>query len=232
MNRSTPSTTSHRAADPAAVARLTRRAAEELAKHDHLGAAAIVVKLLLGVPLCIIGPFLVTIVLKLIDWNFKWGILPDFEWTFVLAMLLFLPLLFWTRRRSPESSFADQADSGGSPLDADSYTEFVVRKEQLFAAAAVDVMMLGPRLVGSALDGLRGRSGVDPALRQAAAELAAELFQAGEGVAIKSLVRPGRSWPQLVRCAAYLLDRDWVGVSGKGDRIWLSSLARGRLGAG
>jgi hypothetical protein len=54
-----------------------------------------------------------------------------------------------------------------------------------------------------------------------AAEVVADLLEAGEGLPVRRLLRPDRQAAQLHCAIQYLVRRDWAGVSRRRDRVWL-----------
>ncbi len=102
---------------------------------------------------------------------------------------------------------------------------------RLAVAAYADVLMLGPRLLWAFVEWMTGRHAGDAALRTAAAQVTVELFDAGEGLPIKRLVRPDRPAQAVIRCVEYLVAREWAGLSSDRKRAWLLTPARERLAA-
>ena len=106
----------------------------------------------------------------------------------------------------------------------------------LFVAAWTVILLAtvfgltGPRLLWEVYDRARGAPGADRAVRVAAAEVAVDLLDAGRGLPVRRLVRPGRTAAEVWRAVRYLGDREWVGVSRRRDRVWLLSPVVERLG--
>ena len=73
-----PSTGSHR----------VQRVMRALERDETFGAASVGLKLLVGIPLCLLAPLVVTVVLKSIEREFRADVLPGFEMTFLAATAL------------------------------------------------------------------------------------------------------------------------------------------------
>jgi hypothetical protein len=201
----------------------------ELDAVDRMAWTVVATKLAIGVPLCLVGPAFVTLLIKSLERNAGASLLPGFFATFCLVTLVLFPLMLWYERRTA-GEFLSDALSGESADRASSYGEYQLRSTRLTWTAYVEIALTGPRLAWEVVDGSRGRSRIDPAERQLAAEIVADLFDAGQGVPTKSLFKPGRHPKRVVAAVEYLAKREWVGTSKTRDRIWLSSPARQRLG--
>jgi hypothetical protein len=208
-----------------------QRVLRELDAADRLSWTFFATKLAIGVPLCLVGPAFVTLLIKSIERNAGARLLPGFLATFCLVTLVLFPLMLWYERRTAGEFLSDAVR--GEPTDRpSSYGEYELRTTKLAWTAYVEIALTGPRLAWEVVDGSRGRSRVDPVERQLAAEIVADLFDAGQGVPTKTLFKPGRHPKQVVAAVEYLARREWIGTSKTRDRIWLSSPARERLGGG
>jgi hypothetical protein len=203
----------------------------ELAGSEKLGGAVVAGKLAIGVPLCLIGPAVVTSILFWFER--QWGLhtLPDGTATFGLVSLAVVPLMFWLDHRTRGRFMSEAVEGETNPYRASSYGEYEFGTTKLAWMAYVELALTGPRLVREAIDYVRGRPVGSPATRAAAARLVVDLLAAGEGRNLRSLVRPARPPAEVERSVAYLLARDWVGVSSRRDRVWLLSATRDRLAA-
>lgn len=152
---------------------------EELAADEKFGAASVALKLLLGVPLCLLGPFFVTVILKSIELRGHGDWLPGFGSTFLLATAVLVPLLLLLEFRTRGGFFSDSLQGETTPFAASSYGEYRLQSAKLAWFGYTEVALTGPRLVLEAVEALRGRQPVDLPLRVAAAEIAVELFDAG-----------------------------------------------------
>ena len=220
-------TTATSQAGPSRAERVPRA----LAASESLGTAAAFGKLLLGIVLCLPLPLVVAVVAKSVEVRQRAHLLPGFWGTFALASCVVVPLLLglhWLDRRKDGDYFSDAVD-GTAPDAPSSYGEYRLQSGRLAAAAYADVIMLGPRMLWAFFEWLAGRQSGDAALRTAAAQVAVELLEAGEGLPVKRLIRLGRPAQEVTRCLRYLVAREWVGVSSDGRRAWLLTPARERL---
>ena len=89
--------------------------------------------------------------------------------------------------------------------------------------------MAAPIAVGAVIDHWRGKPLATPQLRAIAAQVVIELLDAGEGIPLKQLVRPDRPARDLWRAVQYLKQREWIDISSRKDRIWMSDEMRKKL---
>lgn len=210
-----------------------QRVMSELVVSEQLGAAAVVTKVAIGLPLALIGPAIFTLIILSGYTRARRGEdaahPPSFLLVMVIVTAVVLPLLMWFERRSRGEFFSDGVRGEPSPSQASSYGEYEMLSTRMSLLAYVELALTGPRLLWEAIDSMRGRTVGNAELRAAAAELVCELLDAGEGRQITQLVRPGRSAAHVQYVAKYLLRMEWVGMSSKRDRVWLASNVRERL---
>jgi hypothetical protein len=217
---------------PPAGGERCRRILNELIASESLGWAGAVGKVAVGVPLCLVGPFFVAAVLKSIEIRAGADFLPGFAATWALATLVIVPLLMRLERRTRGEFLCDAHRGETPPYEASSYGEYQLQSTRFLWTAYTEIALLGPRLLWAFIDWVMQRPAADAGTRAAAAAVVADLFDAGQGVPVRQLVRPDRP-PDTVRAAVrYLVDRDWVGTSKRGDRVWLLTPVRERLGRG
>jgi hypothetical protein len=218
---------------PATGAHRVQRVMRELEAAETFGAASVGIKLLVGIPLCLPAPLVVTVVLKRLEWRWRADFLPGFEATFLLAAAVLVPLLMRLARRTRRQHFADGVRDGmtaeSSRYRVSGSEGFRLRSPALEWHVYAEIALSGPRLVWSAIDAVSGKVAVDPPLRVAAAEVAVELCDAGESRALGELVRPNRPPPVVSRAVHYLLRRHWLCISTGRDRVWLTTPVRERL---
>src|SRR5688572_28002768 len=109
---------------PAAGGDLTQRVMSELIKLESLSWAAAIGKLALGIPLCLLGPFLIAAVVKSIQLRAGGGVLPSFPVMWALATIVLVPLLMWLERRTRGEFYSESIRGESSPLEASSYGEY------------------------------------------------------------------------------------------------------------
>lgn len=210
-----------------------QRAMRALETDETLGAASVGVKLVVGILLCLLPPLVVTLLLKRIEWRLRADFLPGFEVTFLVATAVLVPLLMRLERRTRGRFYADGVRDGMSAetthYDASSVEGFRLRSPALEWRAYAEVALTGPVLVWSVIDAVSGKVPTDPPLRFVAAQIAVEVYDAGQSVALHELVRPDRPPWVVSRAIHYLLRRGWVCLSARRDRVLLTTPARERL---
>jgi hypothetical protein len=201
----------------------------ELVRSQSLDLAGAVVKLAIGLPLCLLGPLFVAVLIEPLVLRWGGGLLPSFGTIFLVLTAVLLPLLLWLERRTKGEYFADvmREESRTPPDSCDD--DFRRRDTGLAWAFFTEIALLGPRLVWAFINWLRGRPHGEPSSRIVAAQIACELFAQGESLPLSALVRPDRPRAQVAAAVKQLLAIDWVGLSVHHDRVWLSSRTHDRL---
>ena len=202
----------------------------ELVASEAVETSGVLMKFVIGLPLCLFGPLLITAIAKSIEAKWDGHVLPGFAVSSSAVALVLVPLMFWYERRT-RGEFYGEALRGESVERASSRGEYEMRNTTRAWIAFVEIALTGPRLVLEACDAARGRTRCGQAERTLAAEIVADLFEAGRGVPSKSLFKPGRPPRDVVSAVDSLTRLDWVGTSKARDRIWLSSRARAKLSA-
>lgn len=103
---------------PATGTPRVQRIAHQLKMAEALGGAAVATKLAVGVPLSLIGPFVIASFLFAIDRRVQADVLPGFGATFLLACAVIVPWLMWLERRSRGEFFMDAVRGETTPLGA------------------------------------------------------------------------------------------------------------------
>src|SRR5687768_4770583 len=214
---------------PATGSHRVQRVVAELAADERFGAASVGLKLLIGVPLCLVGPLFVTVILLSVEFKAHGDWFPGFGVTFLLVTAVLVPLLMLLERRTRGQFLSDSVKGESTPWSASSYGEYELQSAKFAWIGYIEVALTGPRLVWEAIESLRGHKPVDAPLRAAAAEIVVELLDAGEGMPLQQLVRPGRLPVDAWRAVSYLARHDWVGISTRRDRVWLATPVRERL---
>src|SRR5688500_5372164 len=169
----------YRAGPDRAAVRLAR-VQRELAVGESLNGAAVALRLALGIPLALIGPFVITVFLVFIELRLRNDIFFGFGGTFCLLTLVLIPLLMWYERRSRGEFLTDAVRGETSPLQASSYGEYELQSAKFSAIGWTEVALTGPRLLWEAIDSLRRRAPAARPIRTLAAELVVDLYDAGE----------------------------------------------------
>jgi hypothetical protein len=206
-----------------------QRAMRALEADETLGAASVGIKLVVGILLCLLPPLVVALLLKRIEWRLRADFLPGFEGTFLVATAILVPLLMRLERRTRGRFNADGLRDGMSVettrYDASSVEGFRLRSPALEWQVYAEVALTGPVLVRSVIDAVSGKVPADPPLRVVAAQIAIEVYDAGQSVALQELVRLGRPPWVVSQAIHYLLRRGWVCMSVRRDRVLLTTPA-------
>jgi hypothetical protein len=145
---------------------------------------------------------------------------------FLLACLVVTPTLFWLERRTAGEYGSELLRGTSSP---NSYGELEMMQMKAWWVFWMELALIGPRLVLGAADCMRGQPRGDPATRAIAAAILVRLLDADEGIVIRDLIGPDYSGADVLRAVKFLEAQDWVDLSGKRDRVWLTSMARNTL---
>jgi hypothetical protein len=207
----------------------TARIANELAKDEALGAAAASGKLALGLAMCLIGPAFVTAIICDIESRWDWRSAPSFGITFLVVAAILVPILMWLERRTRGEFLVDAMRGQSDPLSASSYGEFCLEQDTVIFKVYTEIALLGPRLVWNFIDWMRGKPLVDATTRIEAARIVAALFASDAACPIAGLIAPEHPRAAVARAIRYLLGKEWIDLSARRDRIWLSSRVRQRL---
>ncbi|HEX5243396.1 MAG TPA: hypothetical protein VFW23_09075 [Tepidisphaeraceae bacterium] len=203
--------------------------ANELAKDEALGAAMASAKLALGLAMCLIGPAFVTGILCDIEDRWDWRSAPGFGITFLIVAAILVPILMWLERRTRGEFLADAMRGQSNPLTASSYGEFCLEQDTVIFKVYTEIALLGPRLVWNFVDWMRGKPLVDAETRIEAARIVAALYANDAACPIADLIVPEHPKAAVARAIRYLLAKEWIDISARRDRIWLSSRVRQRL---
>lgn len=212
---------------PGAGPHRVQRAAQELATAEKLGVAAVAANIALGVPLCLVAPLTIAAVTKAVEFKWGGGVLPGFWMTASLLAVVIVPVLMWYERRTRGEYLSDAVRGETSPYDASSYGEYQLQRAKMLSIGFTELALTGPRLLWTAID--RTGSAGDASVRKVAAEVAVELLDAGSGVPVRQLVRPDRPAADVAAAVDYLAARDWVGLSSRRDRVWLTTPTRQQM---
>ena len=204
-----------------------QRAAQELATAERLGIVAVAANIALGAVLCLVAPLTIAAVAKSVEFKWGGGVLPGLWMTASLLAVVIVPLLMWYERRTRGEYLSEAVRGETSPYDASSYGEYQLQSAKMLSIGFTELALTGPRLLWAAID--RTGSAADARVRTVAAQVAVELLDAGTGVAVCKLVRPDRPEVEVTAAVKYLAARDWVGLSSRRDRVWLTTPTRQRM---
>jgi hypothetical protein len=188
----------------------------------------ITAKFAIGISLSFLGPAVIASIVHRFLGRTETGLL---DWTslFLFSCLL-IPIVYYAEWRSRGNFFVDEMRAQGAGTDSSyipaSYGEFRLRQGAAVAALFTEILLLAPRLVFSALFDLRQRVELTYDELTRAAEIVLELYDVTNGIPVADLRRGSESPQSLRRIFQYLRFHDWIGVSKRGDNVWLLTTAR------
>jgi hypothetical protein len=203
----------------------TQHVLRELMSDESMSILLVAGKVALGLPLCLVGPLIVTAVL---EWPRRWQVPGDFGPTFLVISCITLPLLMWLERRT-RGEFLWKSLDAVTPGHKGWDTRPTPAGADL--AAVVELALFGPRLLWSVIDWFREREPVDPVVRVTAAHIALELYDANNSRTLMELVRPDRPPAEVIRAANYLVRCGWTDLYRNSQRLRLRGFVRSRLTA-
>jgi hypothetical protein len=201
------------------TARIVRRDAvlHVLRGGEKLQATSIFLRLLFGLLLSLLLPFLVAWSFQGIAYAAHWDDPPGWWTGFAVAVAVLVPLMMLLVR------LMDRVDPHESVAD------YERRLQESSGTAPLHIFFVGPRLIWSAIDGLRGRSEVRHASESDACTLVEALYLAEKGQPLADLVDAVLPEHRL-KAALRLLERfDLADQSADGKKVWLRSDFRRQL---
>jgi hypothetical protein len=224
----------HGPVDPKPPTRVDAAAAIEVEKHlrsresfKKLGIAA---QLLFGLPALLFGP----ITLSSIYWvtGLLWGMYVPWTWVFLASLIVLVPLLFWTERRSGGDYYAVAVRSthGSSDglrfpmtglLDVDLILSYR-RNPRDVGIGLVELFLWGPRQILEAKRTFWGMAHLSMVSRSRAAEMLLTIERC-DHVDLTTLCGNDVDSGNVI---AYLVWYDWIGISADTHRAWLESDSR------
>jgi hypothetical protein len=186
-----------------------------LRSRDRRFHACMFTLLLLGLPLCLIGPLLITG----IAWALtaRRGNFIDFWHTFWIVTAVGVPLLLLLAA-ALKGSVLDQAAEEGT-FDASSVAGFYAARRAAGPLVVIEIANAGPRMVLHSVRRLlaRRRAGSPDFARVARAVVT--LFAADGGIPPAQLVESGERAEVLEKLLPFLMFHDLADVSKNGDRV-------------
>jgi hypothetical protein len=211
---------------PGTAAHRVQQVIRLLEQAEALSWAGIAARIILGVPLCLAAPIALT---AAVGSSLLHGAIDvSRQLLFLILSLLVLPLLFWLERRSA-GDFGNDLLRGTET--ASSYGAFELAQIKLWCIFWMELALLGPRLVLSAADQVRGTTRGDPVTRALAAGILLELLDSDGSLLIRELAMPDHTAADMVRAVKFLKTHDWIDLARRRDRLWLTSEARTKLAA-
>ena len=199
--------------------------------------------ILVGLPLCFLAPLM----LGSLFW-FSSGMLFGWHpWTWFVfgSAVILIPLLIHLEVRTAGNFLGEAARDFATDKAMDGRAMIGLAMggfggAALARAAAnpraatsgiVEFFLIGPRMLVPGFRHLRGAARMKGIDRARAAEVVTRLRSSSSGVAIKSLLSAGEAPESLGRTLHWLAFYDWIGIGEKGEKVFLFSESRARLGA-
>lgn len=157
---------------------------------------------------------------------------PGFRFWLLLYLIVLVPLMIWQERRTRGGFFTLAQADVDLTRDPENVGEFLLNRSKANATALIDGFMWAPRAFLAGFRAIRGirETGLDLVLPEAA-DLLTLMLSLDGGVKIKSLAPPGEDPMQLMPTLKWLDTHDYIGISTRGDRVWVSTFAKKRLQA-
>lgn len=148
----------------------------------------------------------------------------------LIYLVALVPLLIWQERRTRGGFFTFAQPDVDLTRDRDNLGEYLLERSKSNATAIVEGFMWAPRAIFAGVRAIRGirETGLDLVLPEAA-DLLTLLLSLDGGVKIKDLAPPGQDPMQLMPTLKWLDAHDYIGISTRGDRVWVSTFAKKRL---
>lgn len=220
--------------------RRVRRLESVISRHEMLARFGTLAKALLGVPLTLVGPPVLALLIQGFLWH-EWDYQVALWRVMVCASLAIVPALIWTEVWRGER-FLVEASQGAPPV-AGLFTPMsnyhaamlgigpaaILANRERFFASVVEILLTGPRLLVGAFREFRLAHRLGRADTTRSARLLAALLARKEGVALKSLQRPGEPLERVLRALNQLIRLGWAGVSARESRVYVYTKARRML---
>jgi hypothetical protein len=206
------------ALDPAAAVAFVRKC-----ESAHLGRMTALV--CAGLPCCLLGPFFVTVLLWMrasrnFDLNFH------FAATFWLVAAVMVPVMFLVAASVKGSILEAGADS----FDTDSLGGHLAARRAALPMLVLEIGNIGPRMVLHFFRRTAARQRAGRVAADRLAEAVCTLASVDGGISPAKLLLPGESADVLEPLLGVLLFHELADLSKSGDRVWLTSPARRKLG--
>lgn len=207
-----------------------------LARRERLFFLKLAVMLLVGVPLCAMGP----IVLASLFW-FSIGRVFQVWWSWNSYLAVFtvvsLPLLFRLEYQTQGNYFSQlmQEPSRATGLSLLSPSSSIGNLGALAAWAAnpgktaggfVELFMYGPRLILGAICRFRMSRSAGRPDRARAIEIVQLLLARDGGLELERILRGGETRESILPTLAWLVYHRWIDVGQKNQRVWLLTESR------
>lgn len=219
----------------------TRRIVALLQERERWHVGKSVALLICGIPLSLVGPCTITGMFWLANflsrtgWPIPWG------WVFCGLTVTMVPILIRMAYRSTADDFdraVRESDvhvphrglifvSGTFPRVLAGVA--VAANAGLIARGFTDVFLAGPRMAVAWWRQTQMAKSLGCVDLARVAEIVRLLFGVDGGIDPGHALRPEETAEDRARLLAYLVHYGWIGVRGDGQRIWLTSSAKGWL---
>lgn len=184
-----------------------------------------VLKILAGIPLSLLGPFVVAWFIKIIDVRSRLHLLGSFGEVLAVCCVLLLPLMFWYMRRERGEILLKMLEYEPVRYDHTGHRAHSAALMALF----VEVTLLGPRLLWSVIDRMRVGESTDPATRTSAARVVVTLLKSEAFIDIRSLASKELTIEAIPPAIKYLRQLDWIQASRNRNEISFRWSVRNQL---
>ena len=190
-----------------------------------------------GIPLSFIAPALCTTMFTYIQeqWHISHPIGGGI--IFALASIVLIPLLHLLEHRTHGQFLLDAARAAGvdgsvndlGMLHTASRGEWELQTAKATWAAWIEIFLFAPRLTMSAIRQWKLRRDLGRVNPNRAADLIIAMLAVDRGVETQRLSCVGETSADLHRILLLLSLHGWIGISKRGDKVWLHSDARATL---
>jgi hypothetical protein len=197
-----------------------RKIANALETEQVLEWGVVAFRLLIGIPWCFVVPLIIAGI---------FGRSAESTTVFFLAAAIIVPFLFWLTR-PPNTDFVwEEVQSAAFARPFNIRRRLSINPLTIDPAGFVLLLLMGPRLIWSALEELRRPATVTLEQRLVCARIAAQLMDANGSQPICMLwpIDPDRK--VIAQALRYLENRGWLFVSAGRDRVSLAASIRKEL---
>jgi hypothetical protein len=194
-------------------------------------------QLAFGIIVSFLAPLVILLFVLMACWGWRTHRCP-WWWYFVGGAIVTLPLLYRLELAAQGGllrELSDAFNAAAFPKDEPPNFKHVgavgaaLSETRTPVTGAMEIFLLGPRLVVSALRKLRLRALSQDANPDRIASALNALYRLEGGAAPDKMLESGESPQEFSRVLAYLLFFDWIGIAGDGSKVWILTESRREL---